>query len=461
MTLTQSTLAKIRNLVDGITDTTVNDDFVWQIPVPNTAINEDAPCRLFFDKKEALLFSRALRSLEADTAVEHLPREDLDRELLNLVRDVREIKRGVNPKPALRLRVQELDSELARPLMTYEVVLSVEGIEFPVEPLTFGGVAFQAFGPELEAQWGFASRVNSGFIAEWHRRRVGRAVGIVTVQAGSDEKAKERAARSFDRALNILRVCIASSVSARIWDEQLLQRRGPFFVIRRIDPDEELQRVGWEARVGCLETTLELRGTLMDGTRKFLDRLGPLYGDMMADGLREALLRSLEWIGMSITREQYDHKIIDLCIALESVLATVDDPRKGEAIALRLMLLAMTLDTSFGHPRDVFHLYGLRSRVVHGSAQGVCSRSDYFRLREIAEEAVLRIIELNLAQGPIIKPRRFIEALETRELLEKTINWLENWQDASTKKVYKYAKLRFEEKWPIRHVNPGEVIRCD
>ena len=462
MLLAQSTLAKIGNLVAGIADTTAKDDFVWQISVPNTDGSEDASSWLFLDRREARLYSEALRSLELDAAVEHLSHADLDRELLMLVRDVREIKREGKPKSVIRLRVQALDSELAFPLKTYEVALSVEGIEFPIEPMTFGNVAFQAFSAELEDQWGFASRANSEVIAEWHRRRAGKAVGIVTVQAGSDERAKERATRLFDRALHILRVCIASSVSARIWDEQLLQKRGPFFLIRRIAPDEEdLLQVGWERRVGRLETTLELGGELGNGTRKFMARVGSVYDNKMTERLREALLRSLEWIGMSITREQYDHKIIDLCIALESVLTTINDPRKGEAIALRLMLLSMTLGTTFDHPKTVFRLYGLRSQVVHGRAQGVCGRSDYFGLRQIAEEAVLRIIDLNRTQGPIVKPSRLFEVLETREQLEKAIDWLENRLGASTNDVYKYAKLRFEEKWPILHVKPGVAIRCD
>ena len=75
----------------------------------------------------------------------------------------------------------------------------------------------------------------------------------------------------------------------------------------------------------------------------------------------------------------------------------------------------------------------------------MCGRSDYFGLRQIAEEAVLRIIDLNRTQGPIVKPSRLFEVLETREQLEKAIDWLENRLGAPTNDVYKYAKLRFEE----------------
>ena len=162
----------------------------------------------------------------------------------------------------------------------------------------------------------------------------------------------------------------------------------------------------------------------------------------MQGKLRDALLRSLEWTGMSITHESYDHKIVDLCTGLEAVLTTVDDPRKGEAIAFRFMLLSTALGRPFCPPGVLYDLYERRSRVVHGAALGECGKNDYLQLRLAAKQAVLNIIELDRAQGPIDRPSHLIRLLETRGHMKETIAWLEGCQDNATRKVTEYAKLR-------------------
>ena len=145
---------------------------------------------------------------------------------------------------------------------------------------------------------------------------------------------------------------------------------------------------------------------------------------------------------MSITRESYDHKIVDLCTALEAVLTTKSDGRKGEAIAFRTMLLSIAIDEPFPYPRDAYRLYDLRSQVVHGAALGACGENDYLQLRLIAQKAALNAITFIGIQGEINQPSQLIKLLESRERMEKAIAWLEGCQDAITRKVTKYAKSR-------------------
>ena len=152
---------------------------------------------------------------------------------------------------------------------------------------------------------------------------------------------------------------------------------------------------------------------------------------------------------MSITRESYDHKIVDLCTGLEAVLTTVDDRRKGEAIAFRFMLLSTALGRPFCPPGVLYDLYERRSRVVHGAALGECGNNDYLQLRLVAKEAVLNIIELNRVQGPIDRPSRLIRLLESRGRMKEATAWLESCRDNATRKVTKYAKSRLS--------SPGEV----
>ena len=80
--------------------------------------------------------------------------------------------------------------------------------------------------------------------------------------------------------------------------------------VRQVDP--KTSPVEWGAARGFRPVSLDLAAPWTESTRDFIGRLGPLYDGTIEVKLRDALLRSLEWIGISITRESYDHKIVDL-----------------------------------------------------------------------------------------------------------------------------------------------------
>ena len=146
-----------------------------------------------------------------------------------------------------------------------------------------------------------------------------------------------------------------------------------------------------------------------------------------------------------ITREYRDHQVVDLCTALEAVLTTLDDGRKGEAIALRSMLLAVALNKPLTDPQEVYSLYELRSRIVHGADLSVSGENDYIKLRSLAEQVLLGVLELNEVSGPFRRPIDLIRRLEKRDRLEKALAWLDYWQDEATKAVAKYGRGRLAQ----------------
>lgn len=326
----------------------------------------------------------------------------------------------------------------------YEVAFNVERIKLATDPLTIGEVVFREFSPELAKDWDCAEfdGASRKLLQEELDNLTGRPVGVITVDAGSAEKAVERAQECFDRALNVLRVSISSCPHWLIDDRMLLQRRGRFHVVRRLGPEARPVRTGSD--LGFRPLDADLSGELAKSTKNFMRQLSPLYDGTVQGDIRDSLLRSIEWIGTSITREIYDHKVVDLCTALEAVLTTVKDRQKGGAIALRSMLLSMALGDGFLHPSKLRPLYRLRNEVVHGSDLGICTEDDYRRLRDRAKDVVLNIIKLNSTQGPIASPCHLIKLLEAPERLEKAIGWLESRPDKDTKALTEYAKQRLE-----------------
>ena len=443
MTESHATRSKVENLANAINQgsetehpTTHPGWVVLKTSNPFAGPEEESSEGLFLVGNQARLYQEALRALENYEAVEHLTRASLDEALYALVRDLDPASSGKVNRSAIRRKINDFFSNLVAPPKHYEVAFSVENIILHDASLTIGDVVFREFTQELAQEWQFDKA--SDFSREVLFGIVGLPVGIVTVQGRSARKAAQRAQDSFERALNTLRVSVGSFTRTKIWDRELLQRRGQACVIRETSPEPKLISTGGGLMTDPID--LVLTPQRVDSANEFIGKLTPLYDGTIQGGLRDALLRSIEWIGVSITQQYRDHQIVDLCTALEAVLTTIGDRRKGEAIALRSMLLSVALDRPFTDPQEVYLLYELRSRVVHGADLGVSGENDYIKLRSLAERVLLGVLEFHEVSGPFRRPIQLIRCLEERERLEQALAWLDNWEDAATKAVAKYCR---------------------
>ena len=393
----------------------------------------------------ARLYQEALQLLGEDSAVEHLTSANLRDAFASFAVRLEFDKETLRGRGARRARIAEFVAELARPLSTYEIAFTVDGVAFGDEDvLKIGDVEFRNFTSEMAEEWDLESIPNTLPIPD--DEVVGRTVGVLKIQAGTLEKALERGEEALDHALHILRTSIGFHRPSQIYDFQLCQRRGDLRVIRQLDPETRLW-CGWKGSRGPLE--IQLTGDLLDSARDFTAQLNPLFDDSIPQRLRDAILRSLEWIGTSITREIYDHKVVDLCTALEAALSGSHEGRKGEAIALRVMLLSMALGKGFRYPGELYRRYVLRSKIVHGSALGECGQSDYYSLKLIAEETILDIMELQMREGPFSRPHDIFTFLETPERLEEAVSLLSQWRDDDTREIAEYARR-------LQEANAGE-----
>ena len=414
---------------------------------------------LYIDKEGVDLYSSALDALEKDRVCEHIDRRTIDTELATLAYDLLQDQAAMKKRNVYQQCLNRFFSAIIRPLSTYEVIFRLEGVKkLPPDPLTIGNVAFQEFSQELAR----LDRPDANAYREKTDEFIGQPVSIVKVEAGSTPKAVERAREYCERALNTLRFCIF--VPNRFWaiqDIELLQRLGEDYLIRKINPETSPLAYGWKRGFRRLDRDISERSDEM--IRLLLQRLTPLYDGSIPPKLRDRLLRSIQWISTSITRESYDDKVIDLCTAMETMLTTRDDPKKGEAITIRSMLLAMTppengntihLNWLMGvstserwciPPKTIYGLYGKRSEIVHGSSLGVCVESDYTALRLQTAYTVLSIIELVQSEKTITDIHAVFQELESRERLEKAACQLEKQPGRDMAKLAEYARERLAE----------------
>ena len=267
---------------------------------------------LFPMGKQARLYQEALQALENDEAVEHLRRANLDEALFALVRDLDPSRSGKLNGPTIRGKVSTFFNSVVVPPNQYEVAFSIENINFDGVSITIGDVVFQDFTQDLADEWKFDEAHE--LLRTGEPKIIGLPVGIVRVEGRSSQKAAERAQECLDRALNTLRVSVGSFTRTKTWDRELLQSRGQARVMRETSPEPRLISTGGRPITDPIE--LVLTPQRVKAANEFIMKLAPLYDGTIQGSIRYALLRSIEWIGVSITHQYRDHQVVDLCTAL-------------------------------------------------------------------------------------------------------------------------------------------------
>jgi hypothetical protein len=351
----------------------------------------------------------ALDSLVRDAALANRSAGEVADDLWHLLDELTGDKERYRERRALSHRLAEFAAGLARETGAYEVACAIEALRLPDTDLVMGKTAFVFFGQRRARQWGMS--VEQVRLAG--RQIIGRAAGMVTVQAGSFDRALELAAEEIDTSLNLLRTALDAAPTTPAFDELYLQRRGIFYVTKRLGATPDFRLGG---KRGFRQLELDLRkgplAPMHQVAISFARDIGPLFDGGVPAGLAAAVLRALEWMGSSVTRESYDDKIVDLCTALECMLTVESDRLKGEAIALRYALLTQRTTNLYATPHAILPIYRLRSEIIHGARRRIAGHTDYTVIRDVATDTVGKILRMAQKNRTILAVKYLIAELE-------------------------------------------------
>jgi hypothetical protein len=215
-----------------------------------------------------------------------------------------------------------------------------------------------------------------------------------------------------------LRLGASQTLFVRVADTELAFKRSAVTLFRQAG-ENQASRLQWSFGNRPTKTTI-----VESRARAIEQYLQPL---LASGGLPRRLSGRIHlaarWIGASATKAEPDDKVIALCTALEALLASKDDGRKGEIIAIRSMLLPAAIGEGFTDPYPLYALYVRRSDVIHGTKLGVCGEEDY-RLLHFEATLALKNMLAVLARHPEVTTfRRLIELIETPEALESAQGW--------------------------------------
>jgi hypothetical protein len=397
----------------------------------------DARTGAEFHERYWLVYEAARDELWRDPALANRSFSEVDSDVWGLLDDLTRSRQEYNDQESLDQRVEQFLRKLLRPTDQYDVAVEISSLMLPTVELALGPTTFTHFDWSWARKWGIRRKAETG------AELIGRAVGIVRVSAGSFDKAWELATNEIDTSLAVLRTTMVESNAFAPVDELFLQQRGRRFVTRRLTGDRGRQS---GMHRGFAPVTLDLRkrqapqaGRIFAAASGMSATISPLYDNTYSASLTSALLRALEWIGSSITRDSYDDKVVDLCTAMECMLSTKSDGLKGQAIALRYMLLTERVSKNYVYYHAVLPVYEIRSQVIHGSRRRVASGQDYQLMREIAINTFRMAMQFLKQIDGVASIAKLVALLESDADRVEQVTWLLDQKFKPDQEVAKYA----------------------
>lgn len=164
--------------------------------------------------------------------------------------------------------------------------------------------------------------------------------------------------------------------------------------------------------------------------------------------IKKTIERAIYWIGKSIDEIDFDLKVTALCTAMETLLTTKSDKRKGEAIAYRMALLEAHFEGAISHPGELLWIYELRSSVVHGSNIDIASSAEYSTMLGNARDTLRNFINYSV-DNKITKQSDLIHRIENSDMADTLLTWLQGFADKNSREIYKALKQARSGKGPV------------
>ena len=351
--------------------------------------------------------------------LELVPKHATDMYLINAFWD--ELICPVTGNPKIYLKSPRVLSDLIdqfshrwkQPLSEYEVIYSVDYLAIGQEPIILDQVEF--FAPTDETLTERA--IPKSEIANWSKKGRTITLAITKVEAASRDIAFEAGREQLERAINLLRVSALYGLSGRIATDELLQFKvsGHYIVRPLTDGESPWWMWGMHRPFGPLVDEMG------DAIRRGIDRMSLQVLSDCPEDIRNRILQSIYWISRCAIHESDDHKIVDLCTALEILLLPEEKfvRNKGTVIAVRYKLL----HRGFGlNPSAVKWMYDRRNDVVHGSPLPVVGPRDTWNLRSVCYTTVDLIIRASARQPNVMTLEDLIATVESEDELD-TFVW--------------------------------------
>jgi hypothetical protein len=379
---------------------------------------------LTFTGKEKSLYYASYFKLRKDRETEHLDDRQLNEKFSGLVLKALEDNQKLKNQAALNSYIKEFLDDIIKPVEEYRVIFRVINLKVELGETEFWDCVVATYNREQLIEWGFDPHKKLPVGIDVFENRT---VIVVRAKGTNVNEVVKRARTDGTRRLKILQNYLKEEF---IHDQQLLFELSKEYAVRK----EATKKIGW----GFDNRSSPIA---YDYSDSLVERVSIANEDFhrikkFPPNIQELIERTHYWIGLSISEPEFDIKISYLCTALETLLTTKDDGKKGERIAYRGYLLAEDVGSDdYYMPQRVLAVYELRSTVVHGSDIGIVSENDYWLMLDYTQATLKNFIQF-VAEHKLTKPTGIFGRLLQSQHAMPLLEWLEQtFNDETSKKI--------------------------
>lgn len=388
---------------------------------------------LTFSGNEKSLYYASYRQLRPERSTEHLENNKLNEALSSLAKEVIEDKDKFKNQSILDARINQFLKEVVKPLEDYTVLFAINNLDAKIAETAFWDCSVATYDKEQLSAWGFSMERVFLIGADAFESR---NVIAIREQGNNIAEVVKRARIKATRRLRILQHYLKVEF---IHDEQLFFSLSKEFAIRR-ERDRHIVSTGIDHQKSAIE---------YDYPKFLLEGIQEANADFVRiknfpAKLQAVIERALHWIGLAVAEVDLDIKISYLSTALETLLTTKADQRKGERIAYRGYLLGMAVNPeNYRMPQKVLRVYELRSIVVHGSAISVVSERDYWLMLDYTQSTLKHFIEFVSQHNMKKSSQVFERLLQSKEIIPFVVWLRDHFSDSYSKNI----RLALTDDW--------------
>lgn len=388
------------------------------------------------------LYRQVLSLLRKELSLEFLKDRELDEELWHLTCEIILLRPSFSNFNAVKKRIRQFTFDIVKPIIEYEVLIPILYIDVRDKIIQIGDSIIKSFDETKLIEWGITKESGSPYTFQ---RFLNKSCFIIREKGNNEHLACNRAREKAYFLMKLLQVALTSS--RVLHDVELLYKLGSEVAIREVNQPDN---VGFDWIRGFTPIRREIDDKLESDVNSFFEKVSSTIFDGDPD-LKKSFRTAITWIGRSVEEEDLDIKIIYLSTALESILTSRSDDKKGETIAYRMLLLNTYLEDSFVHPSRVLYIYELRSEIVHGSKLAVSTMDDYLTMRHIARATIENAI-LAIKKMGVNRKSDFHNLLDKNEkAVELVLNWLREQGDSRSNTIGDYMEKKCVKKLNVVH----------
>lgn len=381
---------------------------------------------LTFSGNERQLYINSYLELRKDRQTEHLEGRKLNEQLSGLVLEVLGHKETFKNQATLNNRIKEFLEEIIRPEESYRILFKIHNLNAKIKETTFWDCIIANYDRAQLIRWGFNLEKKHLIGVEVFENQ---NVIVVDERGNNLSEVVKRARIKATRRLRILQNYLKIEF---IHDKQLFFELSSEYAVKK-EAGSAIIGTGSDNKNRAIQYDYpEILAVKAEECNKDF-----LLIKEFPPNLRDLIERALHWVGLSISEVDPDIKISFLCTALETLLTTKADKKKGEKIAYRGYLLGMEINPSnYLMPQSVLRVYQLRSTVVHGSDINVALESDYWFMLDFAQTTFKHFIEF-ASKNNVTKQSQICTKLLESKHIQPFLAWLKELADNYSNDILK------------------------